>query len=352
MRRTRAAIHCWPSIAIALVMILLGALIPSRPVGATGTLDQFFEPTAQNGGFGSSFGAGDERMTGQTFTAGVTGTLTQLDLYISLLNGASLPTAVPLTVQVQTVMSDGAPSGTVLGQGSVLASQVPIEPERGWVSVPIRAPSVAGNHYAIVLTTADPRTVYGVYHTAQPVGGTPYSGGQLWFFATEAGGWFSTGPDRYESFARTYVTAAPTITASASPGSIWPPDHKDVPVTVTVEVTAGGAPLTMPPFVLTNVQVTGGSASDITGFPVGQPSVQGTMKANKDAVYTLTYTATDQAGNSAVATVTVVVPHDQGHGQASPQAAPAGRSIAGTTRGAASGAGTVTTAPAQAPTGR
>jgi hypothetical protein len=291
-------------------------------------------------------------LTGQTFTAGITGTLTRVDLYLSFFNGSTLLTASPLVVQIQTVTSDGAPSGTILGSGTVLASEVPLEPHPGWVSVPIRAPSVVGSQYAIVLTTPDPRTVYGVYRTSRAVGGDPYSGGRLWFFATEAGGWFSTGPDQYESFARTYVTAAPTITARAIPSSIWPPNHQDVPVTVVVQVTAGGAPLTTPAFVLTDIQVTGGSVSDITGFVIGQPSIQGTVRANKDEVYTLTYTATDQVGNSAVAIVTIVVPHDQGQGTGSPQAAPVSRPTGGVPSRAASGGGTASPAPAPLPTRR
>lgn len=148
------------------------------------------------------------------------------------------------------------------------------------------------------------------------------------------------------------LVTAPTISASASPSSVWPPNHKDVPVTITVQVTAGGAPLSTPPFVLTDIQVTGGSASDITGFTIGQPSVHGTVKANKDEVYTLTYTATDQAGNSAAATVTITVPHDQGQGDGGPQAAPVSRPTGGGTNGVASSAGAANVAPAPVPTGR
>lgn len=162
---------------------------------------------------------------------------------------------------------------------------------------------------------------------------------------------FPRPPTRCSIGAFEALLALPTITVSASPSTIWPPNHTDVPVTVSVQVTAGGAPLSTPAFVLTSVQVAGGSASDITGFAVGQPSVRGTVKANKDAVYTLTYTATDQAGNRVTATATITVLHDQGQGGGNPNAAPASRPTGGMMSGAGSGLATPNAAPGRGRSG-
>ena len=103
---------------------------------------------------------------------------------------------------------------------------------------------------------------------------------------------------------------APKITATATPASIWPPNHKMVDVSVAVSATdggSGGATL-----VLVSATASGDSG-DIQGFAVGTASTSGKVAANKDEVYTLTYKATDAAGNSATAVVTIAVPHDQGH---------------------------------------
>ncbi len=100
----------------------------------------------------------------------------------------------------------------------------------------------------------------------------------------------------------------PTVTGAITPGSIWPPNHKFVPITATVNVgdSASGAAN----FVLVSATASG-DASDIQGFTVGQASTSGQVRANKDEVYTLTYRGMDNAGNSATLVLTVKVPHDQ-----------------------------------------
>jgi hypothetical protein len=103
---------------------------------------------------------------------------------------------------------------------------------------------------------------------------------------------------------------APKITATATPASIWSPNHKLVDVSVAVSLTdsgSGGAG-----FVLVSATASG-DPSDIQGFVVGTASTTGQVAANKDEVYTLTYKGTDKAGNSATVIVTIAVPHDQGH---------------------------------------
>jgi hypothetical protein len=104
---------------------------------------------------------------------------------------------------------------------------------------------------------------------------------------------------------------APGVTCSVSPNTLWPPNHKLVNVTATVNVsdaTSGPAG-----FTLTSVTSNGGSASDIQGWTPGTPSTTGQLATNKDEVYTLVYQGADQAGNTASCTTTVSVRHDQGN---------------------------------------
>jgi hypothetical protein len=238
------------ALPIGLVAILLGLLLLPVTAGAAGTLDQFFLPTPTNinGLFGVSGGGG--QMTGQTFTAGITGTLTQVDLYIAFITATTPHGSAPLTVQIQSVTRDGAPSGEVLGSATVLASQVPIDPNPGWVAVPITARSVAGKQYAIVLSTPDPLTDYAVYRTTEPVGFTPYAGGRLWFFTPTVGVWF-TEPVLYDSFFRTYVTRPGPPFTPPGPPSPLPSGRPANPPPLTppnrTSVAQAGAPASLPP---------------------------------------------------------------------------------------------------------
>jgi probable HAF family extracellular repeat protein len=97
-------------------------------------------------------------------------------------------------------------------------------------------------------------------------------------------------------------TTAPTITAlSVSPDYIWPPNNKMVTVTVSVSATDD-----------VDATPTCGLAS-ITGAPadaVITGRFTASVRANKDAVYTLQVGCGDQAGNRARATVSVKVTKD------------------------------------------
>jgi hypothetical protein len=111
-----------------------------------------------------------------------------------------------------------------------------------------------------------------------------------------------------------------TVTCSASPSSLAPPNHQLVLVTVTVTASDPGTPT--PPSV-TLVSVTssepdnglgdGDTAGDIQGWTMGTDDRDGQLRAERAGggpgrVYTLTYRATDPAGNTATASCTVTVP--------------------------------------------
>ena len=107
----------------------------------------------------------------------------------------------------------------------------------------------------------------------------------------------------------------PTLTCGVSPGQLWPPNHKMVPVTASVTQTDA---LSGPAgFALASITSNEGDpAADIQGFVVGAPSLSGHLLAERlgdgtGRVYTLIYSGRDLAGNSATCTTTVLVPHDR-----------------------------------------
>jgi hypothetical protein len=103
---------------------------------------------------------------------------------------------------------------------------------------------------------------------------------------------------------------APTVTCTANPKTLYPVDHKLVPITVTVKVSdsrSGPAGFTLS-------SVSGGPAADIQGFDAGTADTSGQLRAEDGGarngrVYTLAYTGRDAAGNQRMCTTTVTVPH-------------------------------------------
>jgi hypothetical protein len=124
------------------------------------------------------------------------------------------------------------------------------------------------------------------------------------------------------SYTWTVDTTPPTVTCSASPSQLAPPNHQLVPVTVTVTANDPGNP-TPPTVTLVSVVSSepdnglgdGDTAGDIQGWATGTNDRDGQLRAERAGggpgrVYTLTYRATDQAGNTATATCTVTVPRN------------------------------------------
>lgn len=115
---------------------------------------------------------------------------------------------------------------------------------------------------------------------------------------------------------------APSITSmAASPNTLWPPNHKFVPVTITTSVAdnCDSAPRCAISSVSSNEPVNGLGDGDtspdwqVTGASTlllrAERSGRGTGR-----VYTIGSTCTDAAGNATVGYATVMVPHDHGAG--------------------------------------
>jgi hypothetical protein len=114
-------------------------------------------------------------------------------------------------------------------------------------------------------------------------------------------------------------TTPPTINAvTATPSTLWPPDHRMVPVVVTVDVTdiCDTTPTCKIISVTSNEPIEGLGDGDTA--PDWQ--ITGDLTVNiraeragprTDRVYTITVRCTDDSGNSSQKTVPVTVTHDQ-----------------------------------------
>ncbi len=147
----------------------------------------------------------------QTFTAGRTGLLDQVDL--NLAKGGSPGN---LTVELRDVAA-GVPGTQVLAAASVPASSVPLTAAHAFVSIPFAVPPsvTAGSQYAIVAYTAASGPDYYYWWDGGPP--SPYAGG-MEFLALSSPPVAPWTPQTTIDFAfKTYV-AAPGSTASV-PGA-------------------------------------------------------------------------------------------------------------------------------------
>jgi hypothetical protein len=157
----------------------------------------------------------------QTFTAGISGGLDQVDLSLAK-NGS--PVAA-LTVELQSTIGL-LPDGTVLGTQTVPASSVTSGSSLAFVPVvfPTPVPVVAGTQYAIVAYVADTNGYnWGASPDSSP-DPSAYSGGEAFFASSSPPSttWipFTGDLDEVDQAFRTYV-APPT--PSAPPSSPTPP---------------------------------------------------------------------------------------------------------------------------------
>jgi hypothetical protein len=147
---------------------------------------------------------------------------------------------------------------------------------------------------------------------------TPVSGTTLTCSATSAGGTASNSTTVFRD------GAAPTVSCSVNPNSLWPPNHKLA--SVIASVTVADALSGPAGFILTGATSSepdnglgdGDKPNDIQGFDLNTPDTSGQLRAERSGagngrIYTLTYQGTDVAGNASPCAATVTVPHDQGH---------------------------------------
>lgn len=139
---------------------MLAALVTIAPVVAAPQVDQSQETNT------TLLPASSVQDLAQSFTAGVTGTLTQVDVMV----GRSECSPGPLTVEIYAVDASGFPTGSALAGGAVAESSVGTIRDFHPVALAPLIQVVAGEKYAIVLTVNSgqicaviPSTVLGQY---------------------------------------------------------------------------------------------------------------------------------------------------------------------------------------------
>jgi hypothetical protein len=105
--------------------------------------------------------------------------------------------------------------------------------------------------------------------------------------------------------------------AVASPGTIWPPNGKLVPISIQGVTDPEGDPVTI---TVTDIRqdepLTRAGTPDAAGIGTSTPQLRASRQGGGDGrVYHLTFEARDSAGASCTGTGTVCVPHDQGRGR-------------------------------------
>ena len=188
------------SSVFAAMVVAASLLVPS--LAMAGTLDQQ-QPTVAP----MALNAHSTQSVAQTFTAGLSGKLDQVDLNLNM--SGSPP--VPLIVELREV-SGGLPGGAILASQSVLSSGVVAFPGSGWVSFafPTPAPVTAGTQYAIVAHSAAvfPET----YAWSQGMGTDPYAGGAAYLASPPTAPWMPVPVGPPDFAFKTYVVPLPPPT--------------------------------------------------------------------------------------------------------------------------------------------
>jgi serine protease len=110
-------------------------------------------------------------------------------------------------------------------------------------------------------------------------------------------------------------TVPPTITCSASPSPLRPPNHQLRAVTVAISASDVSGSVTVTLLSVTSSQADSGlgpkdEPNDIQGWVIGTDDRDGLLRAERfmqQRIYTLTYQAADPAGNTATCQTTVTV---------------------------------------------
>jgi hypothetical protein len=123
------------------------------------------------------------------------------------------------------------------------------------------------------------------------------------------------------SFTVTVGDTTPPVIVSitASPNSLWPPNHKMVAVTVTVVASdlVDPHPISHIVSISSNEPVNGqGDGNTSPDWVITGPltaNIRAERAGGTERIYTLTIQTTDASGNSAFGTVTVTVGQSRGH---------------------------------------
>jgi hypothetical protein len=220
--------------AVALSLGLVGGVLAVTPAGA---IDQSHECAATHCNTAPTVGAypviapmlggsvPEAVALGQTFTAGATGNLTGVQVYVSTFDAAVPAT---FTVQIESTAA-GKPSGTILATTDVSTSGIAGTPVWATASFATSVPVTKSTVYAITLkqipsVATGQRWLSWELDSDQVAAYPDYVGGSAFAYAAGGGGWTEGGSAFYDTsgaktdFAfRTYLAVTPTPTPTATP---------------------------------------------------------------------------------------------------------------------------------------
>jgi hypothetical protein len=116
-----------------------------------------------------------------------------------------------------------------------------------------------------------------------------------------------------------FCTTAPVITFSTTPTSLWPPNGKMVPVTISGTVTDTGCTVKTAAYVVTDEYGEVQPSGPVTLGPGGAYSFTVLLQASRlgtdldGRLYTITVSASNNGRKTGSRAGSVIVPHDQGH---------------------------------------
>jgi hypothetical protein len=182
------------------VLLAMPAAAQAAPV-----LDQEQSVTTGHGFLVGTLPLPAEQSVAQTFTAGLTGTLDHVDLFLFHFSGSG-----PITVEITTVVA-GVPSGEVLASTTIAALSVSPYPDFAYATATFAAPAsvVAGTQYAIVASSSG---AYAWAAASEDV----YARGQAYAKQGTAPALpWTPSADLPDMTFRTWVTVAPRLPATA-----------------------------------------------------------------------------------------------------------------------------------------
>src|SRR5262245_15056680 len=183
----------WKLFSLGLTVVSVAAVaIPGA--ASAGTLDQY---QVSDGG---SAPVNSGQSFAQSFTAGVSGSLDQVDLFLGKAGGGP---AQPLNVDILSA-SAGCPGVYVLAHASLPAAAAPSSPQYKSIPIAPPAPVVAGPQYAIASSGTDASPDSWTWYL-NPAGSS-YAGGRSCAEAPPGFGWSGLAGDM---MFKTYVLPTP-----------------------------------------------------------------------------------------------------------------------------------------------
>ena len=229
-------------------------------------------------------------------------------------SGSTLPIGVTTITCTAKDLSNNIATGTF--KITVLASIIPTLS----LPAPITVTATSATGAPVSFTASYTDSIDGTKPaTCTPASGATFPIGQTTVTCTGTTTRGGTATGQFTVTVNSGTHSAPDCTApAASPGDLWPPNHKLVAISVDGLKTADGGSITT---TITSIyqneptQGLGDGDTAIDGYGVGssQAQVRSERSGLGDGrVYYIGFTATT-GGGSCTGTVTVRVPHDQGH---------------------------------------